>query len=112
MRKKGGQRVRAVVVFVTCPDRRQAQRLAKGLMQRRLAACVNILPSVQSLFRWKGRVEQTREILLIIKTTAGRFEALCRAVRTLHPYDVPEVIALPIQRAHGPYLRWVQASVR
>lgn len=104
---------RALVVFVTCPNRRFAQRLAKTLVQQRLAACVNLLPdAVQSWFWWQGRVDRAQETLLIIKTTARRFAALRRAVCAAHPYDVPEVIAVPIQRAHQPYLTWIEASLR
>lgn len=102
----------ALVVFVTCPNRRHAQRLANTLIQQRLAACINILPVVQSLFWWQGRVDRARETLLIIKTSARRFEALRRSVCALHPYDVPEVIAIPIRKAHGPYLRWIHACLR
>lgn len=100
-----------IVVFVTCPTKRQAKRLAQALVKQRLAACVNLLPDVQSLFWWEGRVDQAREVLLLIKTTARRFEALRRTVCALHPYGVPEVIAVPIRQGHPPYLRWVQASV-
>ena len=102
----------AVAVFVTCPSRQHARRIADALVQRRLAACVNILPAVESVFRWQGRVDTAREALLMIKTTPGRFELLRRAVCALHPYEVPEVIALPVVRGHAPYLRWVRASVQ
>jgi periplasmic divalent cation tolerance protein len=100
-----------VVVLVTCPNRRQAAQLAKTLVGRRLAACVNIVPGVQSLFWWQDRVHQAHETLLIMKTRAKAFEPLRRAVRAHHPYDVPEVIAMPIARAHQPYLRWITSSV-
>lgn len=103
---------RALVVFVTCPNRRQAQRLAETVVRRRLAACVNILPDVDSRFWWQGRVDRACETLLMMKTTVKGFEPLRRVVSDLHPYDVPEIIAIPIQRAHQPYLRWIQASVR
>ena len=79
-------------------------------MRRRLAACVNIIRGVESTFRWQGRVDRCREVLLVIKTTAARFDALRRAVLMEHPYDVPEVIALPILAGHRPYLEWVSAS--
>ena len=102
----------ALVVFVTCPNRRHAQRLANSVVRHHLAACVNILANVQSLFWWEGRVDRAQETLLIIKTTAARFEALRRSVCALHPYDVPEIIAVPIRKAHRPYLRWIGASVR
>ena len=101
-----------LVVLVTCPTRPHATRLAKTLIAQRLAACVNILPQAQSLFWWEGRVDRATETLLIIKTTARRFEQLRSAIRTGHPYDVPEIIALPIIRAHQPYLRWIRDSLR
>ena len=100
------------VVFVTVPTLRQAKQLARRVVQQRAAACVNIVPGVASLFWWKGRVDQTKETLLIIKTTARAFEALRRLVCAHHAYDVPEVIALPIRAGHRPYLTWVQESVR
>ena len=103
---------RALVVFVTCPNRRHAQRLARMLVRQRLAACVNIVPSVQSFFWWQGRVNRAQEALLIVKTTATRFEALRRSICAQHPYDVPEVIAVPIQKGHRPYLTWIEESVR
>ncbi len=100
-----------IVVLVTCPTAAQARRMAAVLVQRRVAACVNILPGVRSLFWWRGKVDQARETLLLIKTTRRRFEPLRRLISRLHPYDVPEIIALPIQRGHAPYLTWVRDSV-
>lgn len=101
----------SVIVFVTCPTRQSAGKLAKLLVSERLAACVNILPRVQSVYRWKRNVERASELLLVIKTTSKRFPALRRAVCANHPYDVPEVIAMPITAGHAPYLRWVRDSV-
>jgi len=100
-----------LVVLVTCPPRR-AKGLATALVRHRVAACVNILPTVQSVFWWGGKPDRAREALLVIKTSAGRFEALKRIVLSLHPYQLPEVIALPIQRAHRPYLAWIESSLR
>ncbi len=101
-----------VLVLVTCPTRRQAQRLADALVRRKLAACVNIGPAVDSRFWWQGKLDRAREVLLFIKTTRAALEPLRRAVVALHPYDVPELIALPIRHGHPPYLRWLRASVR
>lgn len=101
-----------IVVLVTCPTQRSATQLATTLVSKRVAACVNILHRAQSVFRWKGRVERASESLLIIKTTTRRFTVLARAVRAHHPYDVPEIIALPIVKAHAPYLAWVRQNVR
>jgi periplasmic divalent cation tolerance protein len=104
-------RQKMVVVLVTCPSRASAGRLARRLVSRRLAACANILPGVTSLFWWEGRVDRCRETLLLLKTTAAGFDRLRRAVLALHPYDVPEIIALPVGGAHAPYRRWVASSV-
>lgn len=100
-----------VVVLVTCPNRRVATQLASRLVNARLAACVNVIPGLESLFWWGGKVDRAREVLLLIKTTAKRFEALRRLVVRLHPYDVPEILALPVVKAHQPYLQWVASSV-
>jgi periplasmic divalent cation tolerance protein len=101
-----------LVVMVTCPSRAVARRLATALIRRRLAACVNILPGVESVFTWEGKTERSREVLLLIKTPAKTFERLRRAVETLHPYDVPEVIALALKAGNRPYLAWVRRAVR
>ena len=103
--------MRTVVVLVTCPSRTVARRLARHVVTDRLAACVNILPGIESLFRWQGKIDTSREALLVIKTTAARVARLTRAVVALHPYDLPEVIALPVTGGHRPYLRWVASSV-
>lgn len=100
-----------LIVLVTCPTRKVARRLADKLVNGRLAACVNVLPGIESTFRWQGKVDRCREMLLVIKTTARRFPQLRAAVRKLHPYDVPEIIALPVVAGHAPYLRWVRSSV-
>lgn len=99
-----------VVVLVTCPSPAVARRLANALVRGRLAACVNVLPGVESVFWWQGKTERSREALLLIKTTRKRFPLLRIAIVKLHPYDVPEVIALPIVAGHVPYLRWVRSS--
>jgi periplasmic divalent cation tolerance protein len=102
-----------IVVLVTCGSRKEARRIAQALVEAKLAACVNILPAnVESIYRWKGRVEVAREVLLVIKTTGGLFGAVERRIRDLHSYEVPEVIAIPIARGSGAYLRWVTDSLR
>ena len=100
------------VVLVTCPNARSARRIAAELVTRRLAACVNVIPGVESVFWWRGKVEHAREALLVIKTPSRLTDRLRRAVLALHPYEVPEVIALPVTSGHPPYLRWVRASTR
>ena len=101
----------SVVVLVTCPTRASARRIAEHVVRRHLAACVNLVPGVESVFWWQRRVDRAREVLLLMKTTARRFDQLQRAILSLHPYHVPEIIALPIVKGHTPYLRWVRTSV-
>jgi periplasmic divalent cation tolerance protein len=101
----------AVVVLVAAPNREEAARLAEMLVGARLAACVQILPEMESVYWWEGAVRREPEHLLLIKTTAGRFATLEREVRALHSYSVPEIIALPITEASAPYLEWLRAAV-
>lgn len=103
--KKAGK---YVVVLVTCGSRAEAQRIAREIVSRRLAACANLLEApVESVYRWKGRVEKAREFLLLIKTSARRLPALEAEVRRLHSYDVFEFIALPIVAGSPAYLAWL-----
>lgn len=98
-----------LVVYVTVPADK-APELARTLVERRLVACVNIVPTVRSIYHWKGEICDEAESLLVMKTSGWRFDALCRAVVELHPYDVPEVVALPIVAGHDPYLHWVDTE--
>jgi periplasmic divalent cation tolerance protein len=101
-----------VVVLVTCASRAEAQRIAREVVTRRLAACANLLQApVQSVYRWKGKVEKAREFLLLIKTSATRLPALQAEVQRLHSYDVPEFIALPIIAGSPEYMRWLADCV-
>jgi periplasmic divalent cation tolerance protein len=101
-----------MVVLVTCGSRAESQRIAREIVSRRLAACANLLESpVQSIYRWKGKVERAREFLLLIKTSAARLGALEAEVKRLHSYDVPEFIALPILAGSPEYLRWLNDCV-
>jgi periplasmic divalent cation tolerance protein len=101
-----------IVVLVTCGSAREARRIARALVERRLAACANILAApVQSIYRWKGKVESASEFLLLIKTSRRKFAALEKAVRALHHYDVPEIIALPIAAGSRDYLAWILDSL-
>lgn len=101
----------ALVVLVTAPDAEVAARLARTLVEDRLAACGNVLPGLRSIYRWEGQVHDEPEALLLLKTTRARFEALREAVLRLHPYQVPEVIALPVEAGSAPYLAWLSAQV-
>jgi uncharacterized protein involved in tolerance to divalent cations len=101
----------ALVVLVTVPDAETADRLAEALVGERLAACVNVLGGVRSIYRWKGAVERDQELLCLCKTTRAGFDRLRARVVELHPYEVPEVIALPVELGHAPYLAWITASL-
>jgi periplasmic divalent cation tolerance protein len=102
-----------LIVLVTCGSAKEARRIARAMVEQRLAACVNILEApVRSIYRWKGRVESAGEFLLIIKSSRKRFAALQNAVRKLHSYDVPEIIAVAIERGSRDYLAWLSESVR
>lgn len=99
------------VVFCTCPDRETARTIAAALVERQVAACVNLLPGVTSVYRWQGAVEQAEETLLLIKTTRDRYPDLEADIRARHPYEVPEIIAVPIDRGLPEYLRWIGDNV-
>ena len=101
----------ALVALSTVGSADDAQRIARALVERRLAACVNVVPGLTSVYAWKGAVETDQELLLVIKTRRARFEALRAALVELHPYEVPELIALPVEAGHGPYLDWLTANV-
>lgn len=95
------------VVLCTCPDEDTAFELARGLVEAGLAACVNILPEIRSVFRWQGEVQSEAETLMVIKTSDGRYAELESWLVSNHPYDVPEVLALPVGGGLGAYLDWV-----
>jgi periplasmic divalent cation tolerance protein len=99
---------RARVVLMTAPDRETAEELAEALVGERLAACANVLPGITSIYWWEGAVEKASEVLVVLKTAPDRVEALVERAAEIHPYDVPEVIALPVREGHGPYLTWVE----
>lgn len=102
-----------VVVLVTCGSRREASRIARSVVERKLAACVSILDApVRSFYRWKGKIEQTREFLLVIKSSRARLAALQAEVERLHSYDVAEFIALPIVGGSSRYMDWLGDCLR
>ncbi len=101
-----------LVVLVTCSSSAEARRIARAVVEARLAACVNILPgAVTSIYRWKGEVESARERLLLIKTSRKRLAKLRAAVERLHSYDVPEFIALPVAAGSPAYLEWMEENI-
>jgi periplasmic divalent cation tolerance protein len=101
----------AILVLMTAGSREEAARLAEMLVGARLAACVQIMPEMESIYHWKGNVQRDPEFLLLAKTTRARFEELEREVRALHSYETPEIIALPITAGSAPYLEWLTGTV-
>jgi periplasmic divalent cation tolerance protein len=99
-----------VVVLVTHPDEAGARALVTALVEERLAACGNIVPGVESIYRWQGALEQARECLVILKTTAAEVGRLIERIPALHPYEVPEILALPVAAGHAGYLAWVAGN--
>lgn len=98
------------VVFVTAPEAKVGSEIARALVESRLAACVNLVPGVSSLYRWEGEVQEDSEVLLVIKTQQSRCAELAERIEQLHPYDVPEVLALPVNGGSESYLSWLQGE--
>jgi periplasmic divalent cation tolerance protein len=101
-----------IVTLCTVPDRKTGETIAAALVEERLAACVNLVPGLSSTYRWKGKVEQAAECLLIIKTGVSRFDVLKRRIQELHPNELPEIIALPIIHGDRAYLDWITESTK
>jgi periplasmic divalent cation tolerance protein len=97
----------AVLVLTTLPTADAAAALARTLLEERLAACANIVPGVRSIYRWQGKVEDQGEVLVLLKTRRQLFDLLRARILELHPYEVPEVLALPVESGHAAYLEWV-----
>lgn len=97
-------------MFSTFPNPDKAAEVARTLVNEQLAACVNLVGPVRSIYRWKGEISDDTETLAVIKTTRDRFEAMRARLVELHPYDVAEVIALPVEAGHAPYLAWVESE--
>lgn len=102
----------AIAVFLTAANKEEADRLAEMLVSEQLAACVQILPQMESIYRWQGKIERQPEVLLIAKTVSSKFLALEREVRALHSYETPEIVAVPLTNGSAPYLAWLSASVK
>ena len=96
-----------VTVLCTCPDQAEAEKLAGGLLENGLAACVNIMPEIRSIYRWQGVLNNDGESLMIIKTSRQKYSSVQSWLERHHPYDVPEIIALPVEQGSGAYLDWV-----
>ncbi|MCX5714764.1 MAG: divalent-cation tolerance protein CutA [Candidatus Omnitrophica bacterium] len=100
-----------IVIFVTAANKKEASNIAKKLIAAKLAACVNIIDKIDSLFRWQGKLDQAKESFLIIKSRDTKFKQIAKMVKSLHSYEVPEIIALPIVCGDAAYLEWINESV-
>jgi periplasmic divalent cation tolerance protein len=100
------------IIISTCADREQAERIAHSLLELHLAACINILPGVQSIYRWQGRVESAAEVLMLIKTGTPLVDEVQSTIASLHSYEVPEFLVLSVSSGSEPYLAWLGASLR
>ncbi|MES9993441.1 MAG: divalent-cation tolerance protein CutA [Candidatus Thiodiazotropha sp.] len=100
-----------LLILCTAPDRECGLKLANSLLEQNLAACVNLTSPVTSVYRWQGKVEQSEEILLLIKTTEKKYPEVEAALRTLHPYELPEIIAVPLEQGLDDYLDWVERCI-
>jgi len=101
----------ALVVFMTAANAGEARRIANHLVEARLAACVQVLPEIESVYQWKGAVQREKEVLILAKTTAAQFDALEKAVRAIHSYETPEIVAVPMAAVSEPYRKWLIESV-
>jgi periplasmic divalent cation tolerance protein len=100
----------AIVVLSTAPKVEEAEKIAQTLVQERLAACVNLLPQIDSRYWWEGKIQSGQEVLMIMKTVSGRFKALKKRIHDLHSYEVPEILAVPVATGSEAYLRWMKES--
>lgn len=100
------------VILVTVSNKKEAFRIAKGLLGDKLVACVNILKGVESLFWWQGKIDSAKEVLLVIKSRKDKVSSVIKLVKSMHSYETPEIISLPITTGFKPYLRWIDESLR
>jgi periplasmic divalent cation tolerance protein len=100
------------IVFCTVPSKKTAAKITKAVLEARLAACVNVIPSVDSAYWWKGKIERSRELLLIMKTQSTKMKKLIQCIKSNHPYEVPEIISMKIQEGSEDYLAWIKQSVK
>ena len=100
-----------IVVFITAGNADEARRIAGHLVEAGLAACVQILPEIESVYRWNGEVQREKELLILVKTTAEKFAALEKSVRAIHSYETPEIVAMPASQISEPYRRWLIENV-
>jgi periplasmic divalent cation tolerance protein len=101
-----------IVIFITASNKSEAKKIANKLIKEKLAACVNIIGKIESHFWWQGKVDNAKELLLIVKSRKDKLKRIFKAVKSAHSYEVPEIIALPIAAGYKPYLDWINESVR
>jgi periplasmic divalent cation tolerance protein len=101
-----------IVIFTTCANKKQADTIARELVKSKLAACVNIVGNIKSVFWWQAKLDKTNEVLLIIKSKKSKFDKIAKLVRAIHSYEVPEIISLPITAGNKDYLEWLDANIR
>ncbi|MBD3272404.1 MAG: divalent cation tolerance protein CutA [Elusimicrobia bacterium] len=99
------------IIFITVPSKEEAQKIAHALLNEKQAACVNIIPAVDSWYWWEGKIDHSSELLLIVKTTGKQVAGIIQKVGKIHPYEVPEVIVVPIDDGNPDYLQWIHNSV-
>ncbi|MBF0570435.1 MAG: divalent-cation tolerance protein CutA [Candidatus Omnitrophica bacterium] len=100
-----------IIILVTAKDKKEANRIARGLLEAKLIVCANIIDDVQSLFWWQGKIDSSKEVLLVLKTKKSLFKRIMAQVKSLHSYQTPEIIALPIANGSEDYLKWINSSV-
>ncbi len=100
-----------IVILVTAKDKKEASRIARGLLEAKLIACANIIDGLRSMFWWQGKIDSSREVLLVLKTQHKLFPKVCAKVKSLHSYQTPEIISLPIINGSRDYLKWIDSSV-
>ncbi|WP_020564640.1 divalent-cation tolerance protein CutA [Methylosarcina fibrata] len=99
------------IILCTCPDQETAENIARLLIERNLAACVNILPGLTSYYRWQGQIESAQELLLLIKSSGARYSAVEAAILENHPYELPEIVAVPVEQGLPDYLHWIDSCL-
>ena len=108
LRKKSVGQV--LVILVTAANQEEARKIGKGMVNAKLAACANIIPRIQSIYRWKGKVVKAQEVLIILKSTRPRYRALEKAIKAMHTYETPEIIALPVKEGLDRYIGWLRSE--
>lgn len=102
--------MKIIEIWINCPDINTARRIAVALIEKRLIACANLFPEIESMYRWKGKIENEFEVPLVVKTRAESFAAAAESIRKLHPYETPSIIGTPVENVNSDYLEWVYAE--